>query len=149
MDRPGRTYRNRSPDSSFESEVESDSFAEATFVTVSESIGRSQGTAVLRKQSTPSLRSQYSDDDRSPLLSARTPMVGYSTVSTSPVRKSRPRLAFLDLIRGVLLIMMIMVNYQPSNKDKKFGWLSHVEWHGWSLADMVFPGLVGIMGDNI
>jgi predicted acyltransferase len=54
------------------------------------------------------------------------------------------RLASLDVFRGMTIAAMILVNTMPD--DTPYTWLVHPEWHGFSLADLVFPSFLFIMG---
>ncbi len=54
------------------------------------------------------------------------------------------RLTSLDVFRGMTISAMILVNTIPG--DTTYHWLVHPEWHGWNLADLVFPAFLFIMG---
>jgi predicted acyltransferase len=54
------------------------------------------------------------------------------------------RLTSLDVFRGMTIAAMILVNTMPD--DTPYTWLVHPEWHGFSLADLVFPSFLFIMG---
>ncbi|MBO9713592.1 MAG: DUF1624 domain-containing protein [Sphingomonas sp.] len=51
------------------------------------------------------------------------------------------RLTALDALRGLAVAGMILVN---SPGDWRISWpqLHHADWHGWTLADFVFPGFL-------
>jgi predicted acyltransferase len=51
----------------------------------------------------------------------------------------------LDAFRGSDVLLMIIVNVQ-GNGDAAFPYLSHAEWNGLTLADMVFPIFLLIAG---
>ncbi len=51
----------------------------------------------------------------------------------------------LDSFRGLDVLLMILVNVQ-GNDDAAFGFIKHVEWHGVTLADFVFPVFLLIVG---
>src|SRR5437764_14788718 len=55
----------------------------------------------------------------------------------SPARTST-RLRSLDVLRGVAIVGMILVNNQGSGAHAFFG-MSHADWNGWNVADMGFP----------
>lgn len=55
-----------------------------------------------------------------------------------------PRLLSLDVFRGITIALMILVN-SPGNHSA-YSWLSHSLWNGCSLADLVFPFFVVIVG---
>ena len=54
------------------------------------------------------------------------------------------RLTSLDVFRGMTIAAMILVNTMPD--DTTYTWLLHPEWHGFTLADLVFPAFLFIMG---
>jgi predicted acyltransferase len=54
------------------------------------------------------------------------------------------RLTSLDVFRGMTIAAMILVNTIPD--DTMYTWLVHADWHGWTLADLVFPAFLFIMG---
>jgi predicted acyltransferase len=51
----------------------------------------------------------------------------------------------LDSFRGTDVLLMILVNVQ-GNGEAAFGFIKHVEWHGVTLADFVFPVFLLIVG---
>jgi predicted acyltransferase len=57
----------------------------------------------------------------------------------------RPRLGALDLLRGVTVAAMIVVN-NPGNWAQVFPALTHAAWNGLTFADLIFPAFVFIMG---
>lgn len=54
------------------------------------------------------------------------------------------RLLSLDVFRGMTILVMILVN-SPGNRTS-FVMLDHAAWHGCTLADLVFPFFVFIVG---
>lgn len=54
------------------------------------------------------------------------------------------RILSLDVFRGITIAGMIFVNC-PGNDDG-YLFLQHAPWHGWTLADLVFPSFLIIMG---
>lgn len=54
------------------------------------------------------------------------------------------RLTSLDVFRGMTIAAMILVNTMPD--DTTYTWLLHPKWHGFTLADLVFPAFLFIMG---
>jgi predicted acyltransferase len=57
------------------------------------------------------------------------------------------RLISLDVFRGIAIAMMILVNMASLPDDgKKYLWLDHADWHGWTIADLVFPFFLYIIG---
>ncbi len=55
------------------------------------------------------------------------------------------RFEALDVFRGLTLALMILVN-TPGNGDYVYSQLQHVDWHGWTITDAVFPSFVWIIG---
>uniref|UniRef100_A0A672UE92 Heparan-alpha-glucosaminide N-acetyltransferase n=1 Tax=Strigops habroptila TaxID=2489341 RepID=A0A672UE92_STRHB len=58
---------------------------------------------------------------------------------------SRQRLRSLDTFRGLSLIIMVFVNYGGG----KYWFFKHASWNGLTVADLVFPWFVFIMGTSI
>lgn len=54
----------------------------------------------------------------------------------------------LDAFRGFTVLLMILVNLQ-GNGDAAFAALKHAEWHGLTLADLVFPWFLFIVGLSV
>ena len=55
------------------------------------------------------------------------------------------RLASLDVFRGLTIAAMILVS-TPGTWDAVYWPLDHALWHGWTLADLVFPFFLFAMG---
>lgn len=55
-----------------------------------------------------------------------------------------PRLISLDVFRGITIALMILVN-SPGNQTP-YLWLEHSVWDGCTLADLVFPFFIVIVG---
>jgi predicted acyltransferase len=51
----------------------------------------------------------------------------------------------LDAFRGLTVLLMVLVNVQGSG-DNAFGFLQHSEWNGLTLADVIFPTFLVIVG---
>jgi predicted acyltransferase len=51
----------------------------------------------------------------------------------------------LDAFRGLTVILMVIVNIQGSG-DNAFALIKHAEWNGLTLADLVFPWFLLIVG---
>lgn len=62
-------------------------------------------------------------------------------MKTTPVETKKQRLFALDVFRGFTIVGMIVVN-SPGT----FGQLSHAYWEGITLADLVFPFFLFIVG---
>ncbi len=57
------------------------------------------------------------------------------------------RLLSLDVFRGLTIVGMILVN-SPGN-NTAYAWLKHATWNGCTLADLVFPFFLFIVGVSI
>ena len=57
---------------------------------------------------------------------------------------SSSRLLSLDVFRGITVVLMIIVNSPGNNSSYK--WLEHSAWNGCTLADVVFPFFIFIVG---
>ncbi len=65
-------------------------------------------------------------------------------------RDATKRLVSLDLFRGLTIAAMIVVNNLGSGREgTRFAPLVHAEWHGCTLADLVFPFFVFIVGVSV
>jgi predicted acyltransferase len=73
-----------------------------------------------------------------PLIEVAHPDVG------SAARASR-RVVALDAFRGLTIAAMILVN-NPGSWNDAYGPLTHAEWNGWTLADLIFPFFLFIVG---
>lgn len=58
---------------------------------------------------------------------------------------SPPRLAALDVFRGLAVAGMIIVN-DPGSWDHIWWPLDHAPWHGWTPTDIVFPAFLFAVG---
>nr|HPI13318.1 DUF5009 domain-containing protein [Spirochaetota bacterium] len=58
------------------------------------------------------------------------------------------RLLSLDAFRGLTIAAMILVN-NAGDWGRVYAPLRHAAWHGWTLADLVFPFFVFILGSAI
>jgi predicted acyltransferase len=56
-----------------------------------------------------------------------------------------PRSRSLDVLRGLTLALMIIVNMSIS-EDKSYAPLLHAVWHGLTLTDLVFPTFLFVVG---
>ncbi len=62
-------------------------------------------------------------------------------------RKNTSRLLSLDVFRGITVVLMILVN-SPGNQTA-YPWLEHSLWNGCTLADLVFPFFIFIVGVSL
>jgi predicted acyltransferase len=67
---------------------------------------------------------------------------------TSSQHPSPGRLIALDAFRGFTIAAMIMVNY-PGTWDHVYPPLLHVDWHGITPTDLIFPFFIFIVGVSI
>ena len=58
-----------------------------------------------------------------------------------------PRLISIDVLRGLAIALMIFIN--ASSLVPSYAWLMHSSWHGCTLADIVFPLFLFIVGFSI
>jgi len=58
------------------------------------------------------------------------------------------RLVSLDVMRGLTMACMILVN-NPGSWQHVYAPLRHAEWHGWTLTDLVFPFFLFMVGAAI
>lgn len=63
------------------------------------------------------------------------------------LEKEIPRLKTLDVFRGITIAMMILVN-SPGN-ETAYPLLEHAQWNGCTLADLVFPFFLFIVGISL
>jgi predicted acyltransferase len=54
------------------------------------------------------------------------------------------RLTSLDVFRGITIAVMILVNM--ASLGNTYPWLDHAPWHGYTIADLVFPFFLYIIG---
>jgi predicted acyltransferase len=60
----------------------------------------------------------------------------------------KDRLLSIDVLRGITLIFMIIVN-QPGSWDNVFAPLLHADWNGLTPTDYIFPNFLFIVGVSI
>jgi predicted acyltransferase len=58
------------------------------------------------------------------------------------------RMMSVDLLRGVTIFTMILVN-NPGSWGNLYSPLAHAVWHGWTITDLVFPFFLFIVGLSI
>ena len=68
---------------------------------------------------------------------------------TSPVHLPEParRLLSLDVVRGITIAFMIMVNNNGGSGS--WGFMNHAAWNGLTATDLVFPTFVFVMGISV
>lgn len=67
------------------------------------------------------------------------------TTDTAPVKAKSGRLLALDILRGITIAGMILVN-NPGSWGSIYTPLEHAEWNGLTPTDLVFPFFMFIMG---
>ncbi|HAP64617.1 MAG TPA: DUF5009 domain-containing protein [Cytophagales bacterium] len=60
----------------------------------------------------------------------------------------KARLLSLDVIRGLLVAFMILVN-NPGSWEHVYAPFLHAEWHGFTPTDWIFPGALFVVGVSI
>ena len=68
-------------------------------------------------------------------------MMGNSDLST-------PRVIAIDLLRGLAVMGMIMVAY-AGGWERRFTFLTHADWRGFAIADMIFPAFLFCAGASL
>jgi predicted acyltransferase len=72
---------------------------------------------------------------------------GMATVSVqSPAATATTRMLSLDVLRGITIAFMIMVN---NNGGHAYWPFEHADWNGWTPTDMVFPTFLFVVGVTI
>ena len=67
------------------------------------------------------------------------------TATQSISKNKGGRLLALDILRGITIAGMILVN-NPGTWSDIYAPLRHAEWHGLTPTDLVFPFFMFIMG---
>ncbi|XP_054999712.1 heparan-alpha-glucosaminide N-acetyltransferase [Sorex araneus] len=73
------------------------------------------------------------------------PLSGPDTQPETASPSAVPRYRCVDTFRGIALVLMIFVNYGGG----KYWYFKHSSWNGLTVADLVFPWFVFIMGTSI
>jgi predicted acyltransferase len=79
-------------------------------------------------------------------MSSATRTVSAPDPLVSPVTSSKRYLA-VDLLRGLTIAFMILVN--DNGSDRAFSALKHAEWNGFTPTDLVFPTFLFLVGASI
>ncbi|HTV06679.1 MAG TPA: heparan-alpha-glucosaminide N-acetyltransferase domain-containing protein [Acidobacteriaceae bacterium] len=74
-------------------------------------------------------------------------MAAQTEVSAVAAQRST-RLASIDLLRGITVAFMIMVNNNGQN-DLAYRWMNHSPWNGFTPTDLVFPVFLFVVGISI
>jgi predicted acyltransferase len=86
-------------------------------------------------------------EERSPLgafISSDLKTVTEQSAPAAPSPALRERLVSLDVLRGIIIAFMILVN--DSGGDKTYWPLEHAAWNGWTPTDLVFPSFLFMVG---
>ena len=59
-----------------------------------------------------------------------------------------PRVLSVDLLRGLTIALMVLVN-DPGDGKHIFEPFEHASWNGWTLTDLVFPTFLFLIGASI
>ena len=77
----------------------------------------------------------------------RTPASDATIIPVSPARSASNRLVSLDILRGVTIAFMIMVN--NNGGDHAWAQMHHAAWNGFTATDLVFPTFLFVVGVSI
>jgi len=69
-------------------------------------------------------------------------------VSIENLCMEKPRIISVDVLRGLTIMMMTIVN-NPGDWGHIFPPLEHAAWHGWTPTDLVFPFFLFIVGISV
>lgn len=68
-----------------------------------------------------------------------------ATTLGNPTAIKPARIISLDVLRGIVISFMILVNNNGSEHDA-YTQLKHSPWNGWTLTDLVFPSFLFMVG---
>lgn len=83
--------------------------------------------------------------DREDLQPLNAPGKSLSQVEIPQKKLGSFRVESLDVFRGISLVIMIFVNYGGGN----YWFFNHSTWNGLTVADLVFPWFIWIMGTSM
>src|SRR5271154_4863800 len=66
----------------------------------------------------------------------------------APSRALSPRVLSVDVLRGLTIALMILVN-DPGDWAHIYTQLDHSDWNGFTLTDFVFPNFLFLVGASI
>lgn len=69
-----------------------------------------------------------------------------STAVQAPAKKKSSRILAVDILRGITIAAMILVNNPGGPEEEGFAPLLHAEWIGLTPTDLIFPTFMFIMG---
>lgn len=73
------------------------------------------------------------------------PSTTHRDTTSTGERPAVARLTSLDVFRGLTIIGMLLVN-DPGDASATYPQLRHSVWYGWTLADLVFPFFLFVVG---
>ncbi|OWF52104.1 heparan-alpha-glucosaminide N-acetyltransferase-like isoform X2 [Mizuhopecten yessoensis] len=94
------------------------------------------------RQSQTKGRHAYTSQDLGSMQNMNT---NINPVDNEESRPKKERLKSLDTFRGLSIVIMIFVNY----KGGGYWFFHHARWNGLTVADLVFPWFVFIMGTSM
>ena len=63
-------------------------------------------------------------------------------------RLDRGRILSVDVMRGITITAMILVN-NPGSWSYVYAPLAHAQWHGWTPTDLIFPFFIFVVGVSL
>ena len=75
-------------------------------------------------------------------------LVAPVAAASSTVAAPSSRVLSVDVLRGVTIAFMILVN-DPGDWTRVYTQLEHAPWNGWTLTDLVFPTFLFVVGISI
>ena len=69
-------------------------------------------------------------------------------VSASTSAAPANRVLSIDVLRGLTIALMILVN-DPGDWSHTYAQLDHATWNGFTLTDLVFPNFLFLVGASI
>lgn len=69
-----------------------------------------------------------------------------TTVTNPSVAGTQTRLISLDVLRGITIAFMILVN---NGNEHSYWPLKHIDWNGWTPTDLVFPTFLFVAGMSL
>src|ERR1700740_1186045 len=70
-----------------------------------------------------------------------------TTINPPMAGQSIKRLLSLDVVRGITIAFMIMVNNNGGSGS--WGFMNHANWNGLTPTDLVFPTFVFVVGVSV
>jgi predicted acyltransferase len=86
--------------------------------------------------------------ERMPQALNHQPVTNPSPASTSVTSAAPARVLSIDVLRGLTIALMILVN-DPGDWAHTYAQLDHAQWNGFTLTDLVFPNFLFMVGASI